>query len=99
RVPSSRWNHRIYAVSGPRRTCAADATEIRAEVSTAAAGTRDDSYLRRLHRANDSDAEPRSGSTFPPRDAQRRAKRAAEAAGQQAPLRRLLQRVRRRPPG
>src|SRR5262245_30473071 len=41
------------------------------------------------------DAEPRSGSTFQPRDPKGRAKRGAEAPGQRAPLRRLLQRVRR----
>jgi hypothetical protein len=46
---------------------------------------------------NGSDAEPRSGSTFQQRDAQRRAKRGAEAPGQRTPLRRLLQRVSRRP--
>src|SRR5881392_3007682 len=40
--------------------------------------------------AHVSDAEPRSGSTFQPRDAQRRAKRGAEAPGQRTPLRRLL---------
>ena len=38
-------------------------------------------------------AEPRSGSTFQQRDAQRRAKRGAEAPGQRTPLRRLLPRV------
>ena len=43
--------------------------------------------------AQRTDAEPRSGSTFQRRDAQRRAKRGAEAPGQRAPLRRLLQRV------
>src|SRR5262245_8108891 len=51
--------------------------------------------LRTRGPANGSDAEPRSGSTFQPRDAKRRAKRAAEAAGQRTPLRRLLQRVSR----
>lgn len=41
-------------------------------------------------------AEPRGGFTFQPRDAQRRAKRGAEAPGQQTPLRRLLRGVGRR---
>src|SRR5947208_4620020 len=38
-------------------------------------------------------AEPRSGSTFQRRDAQRRTKRGAEAPGRRTPLRRLLRGV------